>query len=229
MGDKPPTKDELEDMLSKLSMNRHVSALEPTNYSGQSTENATDWLTRFENYSKLNGLDNAKKIITFQLLLKGASSCWFNCLTDAEKKDYDVIVKKFKDTFMSSSKNLINTLRLETRKLQPSESCEAYINEVLNISNQIGLSEKEISQTLLRGLPGSMRAHIIAFNPTTMDDTIQRIYLAEATIKIQQKEDVSVIDNGSNEQITAIAQAMQTMNEHIHRISDTQESERQTL
>jgi len=218
------TVGEIENMLAKLNLNKNTRCLEPGVYLGLSTENASDWLNRFENYCVLNSLEKEKKIMTFQLLLKGASSCWFNGLSDEDKKDYKEIIKQFKLTFMNKSKQWINTHRLETRKLEPGESCECYINEIVNIANQIGLTEKETTQTLIRGLPTSIRAQIIAFNPTTMDETIQRIYLAEATLKLQKTEEVATIEKTTNSQLTALVTAMEKMNDNLKRTTESGET-----
>ena len=230
------TKAEMESMFSNLSLKQSIRYLEPGTYMGLSTENAADWLDRFENYAKLNELDNKKKIITFQLLLKGASSCWFKSLSSTDITNFDTIVKKFKETFMSPSKNWINIQRLETRKLLPTETCEHYINETLSISNQIGLTAKEISQALIRGLPGKIRAQIITFNPSTLDETIQRIYLAEAAIKLQQKEELTVVEEPSNPQLAAITSAIERVNDSvnnnsslINKLPATQETYRRTF
>ena len=135
---------------------------------------------------------------------------------------------------MSPSKNWINIQRLETRKLLPTETCEHYINETLSISNQIGLTAKEISQALIRGLPGKIRSQIITFNPSTLDETIQRIYLAEAAIKLQQKEELTVVEEPSNPQLgnVAIERVNDSVNNNsslINKLPATQETYRRTF
>ena len=223
------TKADMETMFSKINSKQNTRGLEPNNYYGLSSENAKDWLNRFQNFAALSGLEDEKKILTFRLLLKGAGSTWFDNLSDNDAKDFDTVVQKFKDTFMNQSKNWINTHRLETRKLQPKETCEAYINEIVNIANQIDLTEKETTKALIRGLPSTMRAQIIAFNPTTLDDTIQRIYLSEASQRLQQNEELSALETGNDMKMSVIMTAISNMTdtvkqsiEHLKNGQDTQ-------
>ena len=64
------TKAEMESMFSNLSLKQSIRYLEPGTYMGLSTENAADWLDRFENYAKLYELDNNKKNNNIPVIVK---------------------------------------------------------------------------------------------------------------------------------------------------------------
>ena len=98
------TKAELEKML-KIMDSRKVSAFQPTPFSGLSHESAQEFLNQFENYAKLSDLDDDEKIVVFNLLLRGLAKFWFEGLSVQDKQTFDAIKTRFKDTYLSQSKN----------------------------------------------------------------------------------------------------------------------------
>lgn len=222
----PASKEDIENMMSKLSVTRNTRYLEPSMYGGTSSENASEWLSRFENYAQLTDMQPDRRLLHLKLLLRGIALCWFQNLSDTDSANYDTVIKRFKDTFMSPSRNYINIQRLESLRLGPNENCETFVNQVLNLSNQIGLTDKETAQTLLRALPGNMRAQIVAFNPTTLEETIQRIYLAEASLRMQKKEEMSSVENTPNTHLAVMAEAIQKMNDNLKKTTENLEQNR---
>ena len=67
---------------------------------------------------------------------------------------------------------------LENGKLIQSESAEKYIEDMSKRSLLVDLKEEELSKALIRGLPPKL----VSFNPTALNETIQRILLGEATL-----------------------------------------------
>ena len=63
------TKDELEELLKKEE-NYKIAAFQPVVFSGQSSVSAQDFLTQFDNYTKLSCTKDADKMLGFNLLYK---------------------------------------------------------------------------------------------------------------------------------------------------------------
>ena len=188
------TKAELEKML-KIMDSRKVSAFQPTPFSGLSHESAQEFLNQFENYAKLSDLDDNEKIVVFNLLLRGLAKFWFEGLSAQDKQTFDAIKTRFKDTYLSQSKNWITTQKLEGRKLATGEKVETYIQDVIQMGNNIGLTPKEQQSDLIRGLTPKLRSQLITHNPQTLADTIERIYLSETALNLQNQESVNVMDS----------------------------------
>ncbi len=163
--------------------------IQPTTFSGLNNENAREWLQRFEQYCKLKTIEGERKIMTFKLLLRNIAKCWLDNIDASEKDTWSKIKTKFETAYTSTSKQWLIAQQLEARKLKNNESCETYISDVLTTGNQLSLSEREMRQSLIRGLTPRLRAHVIQFNPDNLDDTVQRIYLGEMSMNLQSTND----------------------------------------
>ena len=97
-----------------------------------------------------------------------------------EKKTWDSVKKYFKGSYGDSNKWICN-YRLENTKLKQGENCEKCIEDMTNLSMLAGISSDELSKSLIRGLPDDLKWQVVAFNPKTMEDTVERILLAESS------------------------------------------------
>ena len=77
---KMASKEDIVDLLKKHNKTR--KSFEPQEFSGKITENEKDFMTSFNNYNKLNNVDGAEKILTFEMCLTGTAKCWFAALSD---------------------------------------------------------------------------------------------------------------------------------------------------
>ena len=214
------TKGDIEDLLRKMD-SRKISTFQPITFSGQSHESALDFLNQFENYAKLSALQGEDKITVFNLLLKGLAKFWFKGLSSSDQKDFDVIKQKFKDTYLSQSKTWLTTQKLEGRKLLSSEKVENYIQDVLQMANNIGMTENEQRAALIRGLSPKLRAQLITHNPQNLSETIERIYLSETALTLQTEETVNMVDSfttcqlaGLNASISELGDKLKTLVKH---------------
>ena len=213
------TKAELEKML-KIMDSRKVSAFQPTPFSGLSHESAQEFLNQFENYAKLSDLDDDEKIVVFNLLLRGLAKFWFEGLSVQDKQTFDAIKTRFKDTYLSQSKNWITTQKLEGRKLATGEKVETYIQDVIQMGNNIGLTSKEQQSALIRGLTPKLRSQLITHNPQTLADTIERIYLSETALNLQNQESVNVMDSMTTCQLAGLNAAVKDLGDKVHSLAE---------
>ena len=213
------TKAELEKML-KIMDSRKVSAFQPTPFSGLSHESAQEFLNQFENYAKLSDLDDDEKIVVFNLLLRGLAKFWFEGLSTQDKQTFDTIKTRFKDTYLSQSKNWITTQKLKGRKLATGEKVETYIQDVIQMGNNIGLTPKEQQSALIRGLTPKLRSQLITHNPQTLADTIERIYLSETALNLQNQESVNVMDSMTTCQLAGLNAAVKDLGDKVHSLAE---------
>ena len=218
------TKDEIETMLRTMD-NRKLSAFQPSVFSGQSNESAQDFLNQFENYAKLSGLEGEEKIVVFNLLLRGLAKFWFQDLTAADKATFENIKIKFKATYLSQSKNWLTTQKLENRKLLSGEKAEIYIQDIMQMANNIGMTEKEKQAALIRGLSPKLKSHLITHNPQSLAETIERIYLSETALSLQNQESVNAIDSITTCQLAGITAAVAGLSAKINAMTGNQKPE----
>jgi len=191
---KMASKEDIADLLKKHNKTR--KSFEPYDFSGKTTENAKDFMTSFNNYSKLNNIDEAEKILTFEMCLKGTAKCWFSTLPEETRNKFDKIQEHFIKNYSQNNKWL-NTARLENRKLLTTESAEKYIADMSNLAMLVGVEDDELMKALIRGLPSKLRWHVISFNPTTLNETIQRILLGEATLASDYGDQLNAIEDNT--------------------------------
>lgn len=187
--DNMATKQDITDVFNK---NKHRKTFEPHTFSGKSTDNSREFISSFNNYCKLNNVIDAERILTFEMCLSGAAKCWFHSLAADVKDDFAKISEQFEKNYLLNNK-WINTTRLENRKLLTTESAENYIADMSELALLVGIKDDELAKALIRGLPNRLRWHVVSFNPTTLDDTIQRILLGEATLSWDDREEVNAV------------------------------------
>lgn len=207
------TKEEISKML-QASENR--ATIRPKSFSGRISDNAHSFLSHFEDYSKLIDLSPEHKCITFSLLLSDLAHCWYKNLKDDEKNDYEKLKKKFEENYLGPTKNWLNVHELEERKLQTGENIETYIADVMGKTSKLGLSEAETMQYLRRGLSPHLRAELIEHKPSTLAETVERIYIADSALKLKQQTLQSI---DTTNQLANITTTMHRMNRRIEDIA----------
>ena len=208
------TKDDIEKLLKNVD-SRKISSFQPAAFSGQTNESAQDFLNQFENYAKLSGLKGEDQIVVFNLLLRGLAKFWFQGLSAQDKATFDTIKDKFKETYLSQSKNWLTTQRLENRKLLPGEKAEMYIQDVIQMANNVGMTANEQRAALIRGLTPKLRSQLVTHNPQTLAETIERIYLSETALSLQDQESVNMVDSVTTCQLAGINATMNKLDEKL--------------
>lgn len=187
------TKIEIEDLLRKHKQ-RTTKLNEPVIFNGRVSENPREWMNNFESYCKLNNIENEERILTFSLLIRAGAKNWFNNLKPDDRSNWETIKDKFKIAYLDANK-WINTQRIENRRLQNNESCEKYITDVTDLALLVGMSDNELQKTLIRGLPHKLKWHVVSFNPMTIEETVQRILLGEATLQCDEKDEIHGVES----------------------------------
>ena len=63
-----------------------------------------------------------------------------------------------------------------------------------NLSLLAGMSSDELSKSLIRGLPDDLKWQVVSFNPKTIEDTVERILLAESSYRWKTKEHCNTVE-----------------------------------
>ena len=190
------SKQEIEDLFKKFVKTRTktIYALDPETFSGNTNENASEWMNKFEDYCEIQKISEDKeKILIFAALLKSGAHCWSKNLTHEKKETWDNVKNSFKESYGDSNKWICN-YRIENRKLKPGENCDKYIEDMTNLSLLAGMSSDELSKSLIRGLPADLKWQVVAFNPKMMEDTVERILLAESSYQWKTKEHCNTVE-----------------------------------
>ena len=206
------TKSDMEKLIA-TNESRKLGIIQPTVFSGRSNDNPNNFLSHFEAYSKLTGMEEENKCITFGLLLKDIALCWHQNLGEHIKTDFNKLKEAFKETYMSRSKDWMNVQTLEDRKLEPGEKVESYIADIIKMTNKLGMKDEETRSYIIRGLTPKLKAELITHNPSTLSETIERVYLSEAALKLKNSE-IQAID--TNSQIAAITTTIARLDRTIN-------------
>ena len=206
---KMATKQEVSDIMKSYKSRR---SFQPGEFTGKTTENARDFMSTFNNYCKLNNIDDTDALLTFEMCLSGAAKCWFNGLSPESKKDIKQVEKLFKKNFLQNNQWL-NTARLENRKLLATESAEKYIADMSELGQIVGVTDSELSKALIRGLPRRHKWNVISHNPSSLSETIQRILLGEATLSADESADINAIGDSTMSTMTKLDEKVDRLEE----------------
>ena len=97
------TTNQIEELLQKYAQQRRITGMEPQLFGGTVNESARDWIRKFNNYTKLNKVEEDDKLIMFETLLTKSAQCWYDNLEADVKKQWDSVQKKFEDTYFNTN------------------------------------------------------------------------------------------------------------------------------
>ena len=140
----------------------------------------------------------------------------FHCLTDILAGRIAAIHPV---TTVSPSKNWITMQKLENRRLMPGEKTEVYIQDVLQMANNVNMTENEQRAALIRGLSPKLRAQLITHNPQDLAETIERINLSETALMLQNEDSVNVVESMTTCQLAGIKLAVAELDSKINSLT----------
>lgn len=82
------------------------------------------------------------------------------------------------------------------------------------------MSDEQTMQYIRRGLSPQLQAELITHNPTTLDETIERVYLADSAFKLKNSASVQHVQ--SSNQLSNITSAMHTLEQRMEELSRNQ-------
>ena len=161
-------------------------SIQPDKFNGLATEDGREWLRKMETYFKVAGIADDKRAPVFELLMSNLAGVWFNTFSDTDKADYTVIEPAFKLKYINDDANWLTRHKLESRVMSQTETVDEYIQEILLLGQRLNCSQSEQRQALIRGLRPALKAEVVALQPKTFDDTIEKIRLAETVANLKE-------------------------------------------
>ncbi|CAG2231541.1 unnamed protein product [Mytilus edulis] len=195
-GGKLETKEpQLDELLITLNKMTHVmeintkrgnsaSNIAMDTFSGHPSEDAKQWLEKFEAWIVFNGwLQNVDKTVSaMQLKLEGNALSWFQALPNMTKQSTSALFKGFSDHFLSLHPTWMLEQQLYERSLSSGEGLEEYITDIQRRCKRLLKTDRETVTAFIRGLPASVRLFVIQKNPKDFKEAIQSARLAQESL-----------------------------------------------
>jgi len=154
-----------------------------THFSGFMHEDGQKFLSEFQSYMALAGLEpsSPRVVAAFHLNLKGPARIWFNNLTD--KDSWDVVRTEFEKeycTLMHSPAMIAETVAFDNMKLTDKQTIEEYHALILDKGKKLGKSETDMTIKFINSLPAQLAFFVRAGRVTSYRDALQSAKIGEA-------------------------------------------------
>ncbi|XP_077866098.1 uncharacterized protein LOC144353392 [Saccoglossus kowalevskii] len=160
----------------------------PALFKGKQSENATNWLQKFNAYADFNQLPNDRKAAGFRMLMTGPAEMWVNELPAQVRDDYEALTAAFIAYFENADLDWMLEQELSERKQGADESVEDY---AANIKSRCARLRKTLEEQLhyfLAGLRNDIKSQVIVHQPQTIDEARWRARLSEIVCHMQDEE-----------------------------------------
>ena len=161
-------------------------------FSGKMAEDAMAWWRKVENEFSMHSMTWTVQRGVIYRNLAGAAQVWFDSLADSgtQKKGALSSLKKFKAAFLAKftaqDTKLMAEYSWNRRKQRVGESVDDYVNDMVIVGHQIGVTEQEKFKTILRGLLPGIQAEVMKMRPSTLDELITNARIASASADLTQ-------------------------------------------
>ncbi|XP_013411798.1 uncharacterized protein LOC106174685 [Lingula anatina] len=160
-----------------LSLPQHLS---PFPFRGDESENAEEWMGRYEEYCQVMQYNLQMKLSHFAYLLMDNAKTWYSTLDGDTKADFEALKRQFLTRYGPSPA----TIRTRTAKLfscqQGNTKIRDYLAKMTKMGREVGLPEQHIVAAVVNGLDPSIRTAIIMKNPQNLRDLQEAATLADA-------------------------------------------------
>ena len=165
----------------------------PECYHGLSCENPIEFIDRVQLHFQLNDTEDEKKLPTLKLLLRGVAKMWLAKLEEKGEipDDFDDLVTLFKTNFAGQTQQWLTRQLIDNTRLSEKDAAETYIATMLKHADRLALDDRELMQTLIRGLHPELKAFVIAASPANSTDVIDKIKLGEQVMKMKESATIA--------------------------------------
>lgn len=162
-------------------------------FSGDGSQDAQLWLTRFQLMAVTKNLNDNKAKATLPLLLKENALRWYVALPQHVKDNYAELKREFIIRYGPDERvQWQRTASLYQTAQGSGESVEDYVSGVTSKGAELNLPEEQLRNIVLNGLRPHLRQFVLQQNPATLDDMRKSAKLAELTLPDTAKEQQSV-------------------------------------
>ena len=167
------------------------------------------WLTEYEDYCACKGFTEERRTSSFRFFLKDHAKQWYLSLPEAELRDFDLLMTKFKDRFNGSD----GAVSIGSIKQTPGESCSAYFTRFLAATNQREYPTDLLVQFSIEGLVDPVKHLLLMQNLTDLDSVRLAALRAERAVT-QQAVSVAAV-HSSNVDIDKLTERMDLLSDLV--------------
>ena len=180
---------DLADSDSDSEMDSNIS---PTNLKGVATENAPDWLRRFENCCEYKGYDETKKKTLFKVVLTDSAAVWYDSLPTATTNSWAQISEVFKSRYTTPefmryqhANDLFNTK-------QGQSSVDDYCAKMQRLAKDVGADNTMLRFAVINELRADIRNHVTRTQPTDWQGLVDSARVGEMCVPVPSAQDPEV-------------------------------------
>jgi hypothetical protein len=166
---------------------------EPPKFSGSDKKGdirAEDWLSQVKKYANWKGLTPNQLAAYFPLLLKDAAADWYDTLDANVKQSFPLLEQRFLSYFASREvAKLRDAAELWTRTQKPDESVADYFAAMKKLSKYLPINPEMLMYSVLNGLLGPIKAHVMKEKYTNIDDMLDIAKRAEISFQSTKTTD----------------------------------------
>ena len=154
------------------------TSLAPPPFKGVCTEDADEWLSRFEKYALYRALPDGDKATFLGVLLRDDAADWHDTLEPAVRTDWQALKQAFTQRFRPS--DLLRWKKASdhwNRCQAAGETVDVYITAVKKMAVSVGVTGDMLRYAIQRGLRPQLLKHAIQQQPTTVDELVQAAVL----------------------------------------------------
>jgi len=200
--------------LTGMADDKQVS---PSQFKGKAGENAEDWFRHFENYCAYRGLEEAKKLALFKVLMTELAGDWLATLSDDTLGTFDGIKTAFDARYKTPEMTKYKSAKeIFTRKQQQGEPVEEYITKIQKAARVIGADEKTTVYAVLNGLRAEYVPYVTQSRPENIKALIDAARMAELTTPAPVQT-----DPGVSAQLAAVRDEIKEMNRKWQQLTVT--------
>lgn len=170
-------------------------------FSGYPQDNAKRFLSEFESYALLHGLENddPRRIAAFHLHLKGPALTWYNSLSQTAKQKWSRISVLFDEKYVNfnvhSATVIMESELFQSMTLSQGQSLEDFYSHLVEKAQILQKPEHEIVSKFISALPEKMAFFVRAGQPRDIQSALTSAKIAEASGYRKYPDSVNALRN----------------------------------
>ncbi len=162
----------------------HFISLKPRSFFGIPSDNAEQWLGRFNNWASLQQLSDIAKLSALPLFLEGLAADWVASLTEQNVDTWEHLINSFKQRFFPNELQKWRALsELWSRNQKPTESVDEYVTNIRCLARQASANDdQQINAAIIKGLRDNIRLHVLQSDHNTTEEILKAARIAEQAV-----------------------------------------------
>ena len=145
-----------------------------------------DFIDSFERFASYKNLQEGQLKPAFRFFLADGAARFFD--QQPPERTFEEVKKSFFDRYKKSTLSRLVEIGELTRESQKNESVIEFVDRILLKCRELGLSEEETKNIVLRGTKPSARAFILRGDHSTLRELIERASMADECVPSRDDE-----------------------------------------